>query len=171
MLWICPPSVRSTVLWWSSPVVTEWSQTYCHSSFRPPAAAALPDRCSSTSPECSHTGARSRAPPCCTGPCLQTHRKRIIAHTQTGGGKNEMCSCRAWIKSVRSVSVAVSVGLWIKQKNKLSLWWNSISCTCLIACINVRKVKKKYQTIVYPLLWSLITSYQSICEQKGFSLC
>lgn len=75
------------------------------------------------------------------------------------------------------LNLSGSVGLWVKQKNKLNLRWNSVSCTCLIACINVKKVKKKYQTISYirlcPLLWSLITSYlyQSICEQKGFSLC
>lgn len=50
-------------------------RTYCRSSCRPPAAAAPLDRCSSKSLERSHTDAHSRVPPCCTGPCLQTHHQ------------------------------------------------------------------------------------------------
>lgn len=46
--------------------------THCRSSCRPPAAVDPPDRCSNKIQECSHTGAHSRAPPCYTGPCLQT---------------------------------------------------------------------------------------------------
>ena len=46
--------------------------THCRSSCRPPAAADPPDRCSNKIQACSHTGAHSRAPPCYTGPCLQT---------------------------------------------------------------------------------------------------
>ena len=71
------PNTLTWCRWWCR----EW--THCRSSCRPPAAAAPLDRHSSKIQECWHTGAHSRAPRCCTGPCLQTHSAITQSYTGT----------------------------------------------------------------------------------------